>query len=92
MRGAFTRNEARVSLGGQVVHYLRADDLSAVELSRLCANADLLILPSTKDRPDCPALTEADLRHGGSVSVRSSSEGLQLQTSRQVRGNRLWVR
>ncbi len=92
MRGAFTRNEARVSLGGQVVHYLRADDLSAVELSRLCANAELLILPSTKDRPDCAALTEADLRYGGSVSVRPSAHGLQLQTSRQVRGDRLWVR
>ena len=92
LRGDLTRNEAKVSLGGQVVHYLRADDLSAVELSRLCAGADLLILPSTKQRPGCAALTKADLRASGSVSLRPTAEGLHLQNSKQVRGDRLWVR
>jgi competence protein ComEC len=92
LRATLTRNEAKITLDGQVVHYLRANDLSKVELSRLCTDADLLILPSTKDRPDCAALTEADLRRSGSVSVSTSPDGLRLQTSKQIRGDRLWVR
>jgi len=92
MRGALTRNEARISLGGQVLHYLRANDLSSVELSRLCAEADLLILPSTEDPPDCAALIQSDLRRSGSVAVSTSPDGLHLRTSKQVRGDRLWVR
>jgi len=91
-RSKFTRNEARVALDGQVVHFLRAKDLSRLELTQLCGNADLLILPSTTEAPECLALTLTSLRRSGSVSVSASPEGLVIKTSRQLRGDRLWVR
>ncbi len=90
-RSSFDRNEARVILGDHVVHFLKAKDLTAVELAKLCAGADLLILPASTEPPDCPALTQASLKRSGSVAVSPSPQGPLVKTSRDVRGARLWV-
>lgn len=91
-RSDFTRNEARFVLNGHVVHFVRAKDLNRLDLSQLCHGADLLILPETTAPPDCPALTKISLRRSGSVAVTPSTEGLVVKTSKEVRGDRLWVR
>ncbi len=90
-RGQMTRQEARVVIGGQTIHFLTEKDLSAADLSQLCDRADLLILPKVKDQPDCPAITAKTLRRSGSLAITSTPEGLRILTSRAVSGDRLWV-
>jgi competence protein ComEC len=92
LRGGMGRKEARISVGGHDVAFVVDKDLSATDMARLCAQADLLILPQTKATPDCPAITERGLRRSGALAIKGGAQGLRITSTRDMRGDRLWTR
>lgn len=92
LRSDMTRKDARIRVGGQDVAFIVDKELTASDVARLCAGADLLILPQTKIEPGCPAITERSLRRSGALAIDAGEDGLRIITTRDLRGDRLWTR
>ncbi len=90
-RADFSRKNAGFELSGHDIRYSADKELTAMDVSELCASEDFLILPFYEDRLPCDGLAAKDLKQAGSVSLDATEEGLIVKTSRLVRGNRLWV-
>ena len=85
------RSSGQLELGAALIRYNTSKKLSADDMRQLCRGADLLILPATKEKPDCRSLTSRDLRKTGSLAVWPDGDGLRLDTTNARRGARIWV-
>ena len=90
-RADFTRNEAEFLLGTHRIYFLAEKDLTSQRVAQLCGTADVLILPHYKETTDCLAITASTLRLSGSVALEDDAGQLVLRSSKDVRGDRLWV-
>lgn len=84
--------QGRITLGSHAIWFdARQKDQLSQSLERLCERFELLILPKIYDPPPCPAYTAQTLRGSGALAMSASGGGLQITSSRDVRGARLWV-
>lgn len=64
-------------------------DKDPPDFNRLCALADLVILPQLDQAP-CQAITRKDLAHGGAIAVWVGPDHWTKVSVRDVAGRRLW--
>ena len=80
------------AIKNQPVFYLWDKDPEPELLRTACTKSSLIITPQTKKTVDgpCDVINQTTLRNGGAVAVWVTSNGLKLQSSKDVSGHRIW--
>ncbi|MCY4178751.1 MAG: ComEC/Rec2 family competence protein [Litoreibacter sp.] len=91
-RGGFERNTVSTKVGQSELLFVNDKDLGRREASRLCAKADILILPQLRSDLTCDVINRNSLRGSGSIAIFETENGPKIVTTRDLRGARLWAR
>ncbi|MFT5000085.1 MAG: competence protein ComEC [Paracoccaceae bacterium] len=82
-----------ISIGNQTIAYSWSKTLEPFEITDLCTQYALLILPQiSANTTACPIIDKIALKRLGSVSITTENNVLKTQGARQFRGARLWSR
>ena len=66
-------------------------NISAQEVTKLCSEYQIVVLPRVRTDGACQVLDQAYFRREGAVAITLTANGIEITTARSVRGSRPWV-
>ena len=80
------------TIDGIEIYYVWDGKLKDTDLAAFCSKYDIVISPKSEDYPngDCQFWNQYQLHRDGALAFKSS-DGLRIETARQIAGARLWT-